>query len=803
MESSRAEPSQRPVVAYVALLYAVTLGLTWLAADLGIEPPGQAAWWALPALGVLVAAGEFLYVGYRWGDHVEGVNLVEAAMAPLLFAFPTPTVVVTVALGQLVGSLLARNEALKTAFNIAMWSLAAVVGSAVMAALSDPTDGVSWWVVVEVVAALAAVTLVNQLLFACVIALASRMSAREALVSLRPRLSVGMVASTGCNLSFGLLYVLAYLATPASVLLFFVPLLALHVAYRGYVGAVSDGNRLAALHRAAGVLGVPVDPADAIGPFLREVAVGFEAQVALLVMREDDGLCVYTWDRERSALDVRPQPLGTPSLEGLLVATPTATRLRAGTDPTGVALAAAGRRDGLVAPVVDEGRLIGALAVLDQAGIENYARGELSVLEALAREAADTIAKGRMRAEVDLLVEAEAEARAVVEELQKALMPPRPDLAGAELGMRYVASDDTAPTGGDMYDWHVLPDGSLHLVVIDVLGHGLAATKDALTVMHTLRIAAMDGTPLGELVERADALLSLQYPDLVATCIVARYQPTTGELRIAGGGHPPALLVRREGVEQVAAPGGAIGWPGAGSEAVATAVLKPGDALVLYTDGLIEARKDILEGMESLLGHAAAVGHLPAADLADALVDRALEGAERRDDSLALVLRRVPVAVSETRASWRADPDVAQVSVLRRALAGWLADRGHPGDDAALVVSELLTNAVRVARTRVTLSASLTGSTLVLEVGDDGPGSVELAERAESARANMPGAAAESGRGLSLVRMLADDVNVLSTSEGSVVRCTLPAAIPAASAPAAPDERRPASPVDDTPGRRH
>ena len=152
-----------------------------------------------------------------------------------------------------------------------------------------------------------------------------------------------------------------------------------------------------------------------------------------------------------------------------------------------------------------------------------------------------------LRAEFGRLVEQEAARRLVVEQLQAAVVPDTPVVPGLELAVAYVASDPKEPTGGDLWDWHVMADGQLHIAVVDVLGHGVAATKSALSVVHTLRAVALDGTPLEDMVGRASALLERQDAELVATVVLARLDPATGRLRIASGGHPPALIVSSTG----------------------------------------------------------------------------------------------------------------------------------------------------------------------------------------------------------------------------------------------------------------
>ncbi len=62
--------------------------------------------------------------------------------------------------------------------------------------------------------------------------------------------------------------------------------------------------------------------------------------------------------------------------------------------------------------------------------------------------------------------------------------------------MFYLAADQQASTGGDLYDWVLLPDGTLHLAVVDVMGKGVAAIKAAVAVTHALRLLVLDGVPL-------------------------------------------------------------------------------------------------------------------------------------------------------------------------------------------------------------------------------------------------------------------------------------------------------------------
>lgn len=243
--------------------------------------------------------------------------------------------------------------------------------------------------------------------------------------------------------------------------------------------------------------------------------------------------------------------------------------------------------------------------------------------------------------EIVRLTESEEAQRRVIRQLQEALCPPMPLLDGTDLGLCYLPAQLDAPTGGDLYDVQCLPDGDLHLLVVDVVGKGLVGTKDALAVIHVVRSLVLQGHPLERIVERADELISAQDNELVATVMVGRYRPDTGLLRLAGGGHPPPLFVTADGhVRLIEASGCPIGYPEAGSDAIVDVAVQPGDTVLLYTDGLIESTKDVVQGLEMLTRITPELRHLPAGDLAQQVVGRMLADATRRDDTLALALRR-------------------------------------------------------------------------------------------------------------------------------------------------------------------
>jgi PAS domain S-box-containing protein len=884
----------------------------WIAVAVAPLPaPLDPVWVALPALALLLVAATWFVVPFRYGDSVDASNLVEAALVPLLVAYPPLVVVLVAALSQVANGLLRQLSWVKTLFNTAMWALAAGTAGAVLAAFGP---GPVWpHRIVGLLTALLVVGLVNAAALGIVLALLPERPRRPP-GTFTQTLKLSWLAGWIVNVAVGLLFALAYLASPVAVALFGVPLLVLHLAYRSYTMARADQALLSAVHRAARRLTEPLQPVAAVPDFLRELATCFDASAAELVLRVDDGRQIHRFDRSTEAYTVRSESGDIASLAGILAASARPVRVSAGaSDAVAGALASTGASNCLAAPLLDAGRLAGVVVVLDRGGFQGSRTGEIAVLEALARETTAALAKGRLVADVfeerrklaeivgstsdgicsfagdgtvrtwnpaleritglraaqaigrsdvveklrmrtvndqtvtlrnrpitslpaeirltatdgtsrhltcsysvgdpqagagdreadaasaalivvardvtpveehaalreqfDLLMEADEARRVTVEQLQQAVMPAPLVVTGAEIAAAYESSDPSAPTGGDLYDWQELASGEVHVAVVDVLGHGVAATKDALAVVHTLRVVTASDTPLLEVVGRADELLRAQHPELVATVLVARYSPGTGALRVVAGGHPPALVVTPRGeVTQLTASGGVIGWPNAGSDDVFETVLLPGDALVMYTDGLVEARKNILDGMDALERHAADVADLPAEEFARELMARALAGADRKDDALALVLRRDVIDLDADRRTWEFAPDTAQVSATRNALLHWLHGKGVEAYDATLVAGELLANAARSARSRIVLQVEVVGATVVVDVSDDGIGSPDLAGQGVTSA----GTDAEGGRGLFVVRALCDRIDVLSTTEGSTVRAVLPRLLDAA-----------------------
>ncbi|MCX5561888.1 SpoIIE family protein phosphatase [Streptomyces sp. NBC_00038] len=359
----------------------------------------------------------------------------------------------------------------------------------------------------------------------------------------------------------------------------------------------------------------------------------------------------------------------------------------------------------------------------------------------------------------------------VAETLQDSMLPHiAPRMAGCDIATRYLPGTLLGRVGGDWFDSVKLPGSRTALVVGDVMGHGLnsAAMMGQLrTAVQTM--AALD-LPPAQLLRNLDDLAQRLGDNYLATCLYAVYDPIAGELHIANAGHIPPVIVRAENghSDLLDLPTGApIGVGGVPFEAVRVPVA-PGDRLVMCTDGLVEVRgEDIGVGLATLCESAA---H-PAASMDDACdtIIRALNTRGGRKDDVALLMARLNGIEPEDVAEWRLALDPIEAgrarAVVREQLHVW--GLTALADPAALLADELVTNAVRHARSRRIVLRLVRGETLLCEVDDDDHTLPTLLSA---------GPDDEFGRGLRVVSRLAREWGTSRTSAGKTVwfELTLP-----------------------------
>ncbi|MGC9495166.1 SpoIIE family protein phosphatase [Streptomyces sp. WG7] len=357
----------------------------------------------------------------------------------------------------------------------------------------------------------------------------------------------------------------------------------------------------------------------------------------------------------------------------------------------------------------------------------------------------------------------------IADELQRTMLPETlPRCTGVRLASRYLPAAETARVGGDWYDAIPLPGSRVALVVGDVMGHSMTSAAIMGQLRTTAQTLAGLDLPPQEVLHHLDEQAQRLGTDRMATCLYAVYDPVAHRITVANAGHPPPVLLHLGGhAEVLRVPAGApIGVGGVDFEAVELDA-PAGATLLLYTDGLVESRlRDVWTGIEQLRERLAATAQLTGPDHPpplEALCDEVLDmlGPGDRDDDIALLAARFDGIAPSDVAYWFLEPEDAAPGrarrLARRALARWGME--DLTDSVELLVSEVVTNAVRYATKPVTLRLLRT-DVLRCEVGDDVP----QLPRLRQARATD-----EGGRGLYLVNRLARRWGATRLSTGKVV----------------------------------
>jgi phosphoserine phosphatase RsbU/P len=248
-----------------------------------------------------------------------------------------------------------------------------------------------------------------------------------------------------------------------------------------------------------------------------------------------------------------------------------------------------GIRSLVAAPLLDPEGTLGLIVLESRAGVRQFSEEDLELLVSLASVAALHIRNLALALEAAERRRLEAEL-ALARRIQMALLPNRlPDVPGWEL---YGGNIPSRGVSGDYYEV-VERDGGREcvLMVADVAGKGMAASLLTVSLQALSTGPVMDGLPPDEICARLSWLLYLRTPpEKYATAFLGVLEPATGRLSYTNAGHNPPLLVRADGaVEELAATGVPLGLLPQAPYQAGVAELGPGDLLVLYTDGLVEA----------------------------------------------------------------------------------------------------------------------------------------------------------------------------------------------------------------------
>lgn len=295
-----------------------------------------------------------------------------------------------------------------------------------------------------------------------------------------------------------------------------------------------------------------------------------------------------------------------------------------------------GLRSLISVPLRARGRTFGAMGFVTSTPERRFDRDHVALAEDLATRAALAADNARLF----------GERQHIAQTLQRSLLPPRmPEIPGFELASRYRPAGDQSDVGGDFYDVFPTSDGCWGIAIGDVVGKGADAAAVTALARHTLHVAAAyEERPSRVLAALNDALLE-DSPRPLLTAAYARLSPGRPvRIELANGGHPLALVVRAAGgVETAGAPGTLLGFAAVPSITDCPYELEPGDAMVLYTDGVVETRPIAnalgTEGLAELLEQCSGWSAAAIAELVEQAVEDRSEG--RQSDDVALLVLRV------------------------------------------------------------------------------------------------------------------------------------------------------------------
>lgn len=285
--------------------------------------------------------------------------------------------------------------------------------------------------------------------------------------------------------------------------------------------------------------------------------------------------------------------------------------------------------DGAVEAPILAGSLRGTLRVYPAAGGEPFTPNDIAFFDEFARRIAPALANAQ-------LFERD---RNVARSFQDAALPTSlPAVPGFVFRAMYEAGKAEALVGGDWYDIFALGDGRIVISIGDVAGSGLSAAVTMAGVRQAIRGAAHVRAAPNVMLDAAHRVLG-ETGERFVTAFAGVIDPRSSTLTYASAGHPPPLLRLPNGdVHELAGDGTPLGVPNDAERIERSLTLPSGSLLVLYTDGLVEATRDIVDGTQRLRAALLDDAVYHADDPARLLHDRILTQGSR-DDVAILTIR--------------------------------------------------------------------------------------------------------------------------------------------------------------------
>jgi PAS domain S-box-containing protein len=435
-------------------------------------------------------------------------------------------------------------------------------------------------------------------------------------------------------------------------------------------------------------------------------------------------------------------------------------------DPAALALYdRLGIRSHMAVPIALGGEVPGALLLgRSDPSLPGFTSDDLAFVRTVAHRAGVVLTAAWLR---------EEEHRISVR-LQRSLLPDRivehPDVS---MAARYEAGSDLLEVGGDWYDVSERASGEMVFSVGDVVGHGI----DAAARVGRLRAAfaaytAYSDQP-GRLLMDLDRFANGPGNAEFTTVCCAVLDTASGELRYASAGHPPPLVVSADG---------RIRWlENARSVPLCTVavddrpeaaeLLRPGDLVVLYTDGLVERRgESISEGLRRLGDAVSSLRQRPVQEICEALV-APLVDRTNHDDAAVLLVRYEPVEPHRFHRVFPAQP--GHLRRVRRSAAAWLVARGIGAptyDDVLIGLGEACANAVEHAY----VGSDGPPGEFEVEIVEATPGSLRVRIVDRGTWRTGTGTDAFRGRGTAMMRAVSSEFVSRTDAAGTVATLEIP-----------------------------
>lgn len=447
-------------------------------------------------------------------------------------------------------------------------------------------------------------------------------------------------------------------------------------------------------------------------------------------------------------------------------------------------------------PLISRGELVGLLNLGPRLSGQKYAPGDRALLNTLSAQVAPALRVAQMVREQQEQVREreriEQELR-TAQQIQRALLPeelPRP--AGWQIATYYQPAREV---GGDFYDFLPFADGRLGIVIGDVAGKGVPAALVMSTTCTMLRTAAPETVSPGEVLARVNELLAARIPPgMFVTCFYAMLDPHCGRLRYANAGHEWPYQRQAGNVAELQATGMPLGMLSGSRYDEYEARLDPGESLLLYSDGLVEAhnpQRDMF-GLSHLRRQ---VGmHTDGAQLIDALLGELAaftgEGWEQEDDVTMVVLHRTPEALTldeqQEQPTLLLEAAIASAPDNEQLAMEQVADAVLPLHlsperlaDLKTAVAEAVMNAMEYGNhyepeKEVTFQVLASDSAIVVRIRDQGEGSAIPETITEpDLDAKLAEGQTPRGWGLFLIKSLVDELRISRDDHHNVVELVM------------------------------